>query len=82
MNCSRCGTKVPKSLCIRTHRCHLCGLVLDRDHNAAINILQKGINSKIKNNHNALPQELREFTPVEISKMSVKQEEATVLVQW
>jgi len=41
VNCSSCGEKVPKSLAVRTHRCPTCGLVLDRDHNAAINILQR-----------------------------------------
>ena len=39
--CSGCGGKVPKSLSVRTHRCPHCGLVLDRDHNAAINILRR-----------------------------------------
>ena len=38
--CSGCGEKVKKSLSVRTHRCNSCGLVLDRDHNAAINILR------------------------------------------
>ncbi|BAZ46986.1 ISSoc10, orfB transposase (plasmid) [Chondrocystis sp. NIES-4102] len=37
-NCSGCGTKVPKELKDRIHACHECGLTLDRDHNAAINI--------------------------------------------
>ncbi|MBI1929840.1 transposase [Candidatus Poribacteria bacterium] len=36
--CSGCGETVKKSLSIRTHRCDFCGLVLDRDHNAARNI--------------------------------------------
>ena len=36
--CSGCGHKVEKSLSVRTHRCPFCGLVLDRDHNAALNI--------------------------------------------
>ena len=40
--CSQCGTVVKKSLSTRTHVCR-CGCELDRDHNAAINILQKGI---------------------------------------
>ena len=40
-NCSGCGTVVKKTLSTRTHVCPACGLVLDRDHNAAINILQK-----------------------------------------
>jgi putative transposase len=40
-DCSACGTRVKKSLSVRTHICTGCGLVLDRDHNAAINILDK-----------------------------------------
>jgi putative transposase len=39
-NCSRCGSVVKKSLSTRTHRCGKCLLVLDRDWNAAINILE------------------------------------------
>ena len=39
--CSACGQKSPKklSLAIRTFNCRFCGISLDRDHNAAINIL-------------------------------------------
>jgi putative transposase len=40
-DCSACGTRVKKSLSVRTHICTGCGLILDRDHNAAINILEK-----------------------------------------
>src|SRR5205085_8044558 len=40
-DCSACGTRVKKSLSVRTHICPGCGLVLDRDHNAAINILDQ-----------------------------------------
>ncbi len=40
-DCSVCGTRVKKSLSVRTHVCHGCGLVMDRDHNAAVNILDK-----------------------------------------
>ena len=40
--CSECGTMVKKSLSVRTHICHGCGVVLDRDHNAAKNILISG----------------------------------------
>ncbi|HEY4383353.1 MAG TPA: transposase [Ktedonobacteraceae bacterium] len=42
-NCSSCGTKVKKSLSVRTHICPSCGLVMDRDENAARNILQKAV---------------------------------------
>lgn len=38
--CSDCGNIVKKTLSVRTHICS-CGCVLDRDENAAINILQK-----------------------------------------
>ena len=31
--------KVPKTLSVRLHECHKCGVTLDRDENAAINIL-------------------------------------------
>ncbi|MCM3654792.1 RNA-guided endonuclease InsQ/TnpB family protein [Metabacillus litoralis] len=40
-DCSCCNNRVKKSLSIRTHICTKCGTVLDRDYNAAINILQK-----------------------------------------
>ena len=42
-NCSNCGEVVKKSLSQRTHRCQHCGIVLDRDSNAAINILELGL---------------------------------------
>ena len=41
--CSRCGCLVRKSLSMRTHVCPGCGLVLDRDHNATLNILLKAL---------------------------------------
>jgi putative transposase len=74
VDCYRCGSKVAKTLAVRTHRCEVCNLVIDRDYNASLNILKKGLLS--------LPQELREVTPVEILGESLKQElEATVLVR-
>jgi putative transposase len=42
-DCSACRTRVKKSLSIRTHICPTCGLVLDRDENAARNILAKAL---------------------------------------
>jgi putative transposase len=42
--CSSCGTVVKKSLSMRTHVCQ-CGFVLDRDWNAAINILNKALST-------------------------------------
>jgi putative transposase len=42
-NCSGCGVKVPKALSLRIHECPSCGLILDRDENAAVNILNKAL---------------------------------------
>ena len=42
-DCSGCGIKVPKTLSVRLHECHKCGLEMDRDENAAINILHKAL---------------------------------------
>lgn len=42
-NCSGCQHIVRKSLSVRTHMCHQCGLILDRDVNAARNILQEAL---------------------------------------
>ena len=39
--CSVCGEIVKKNLSVRIHSCPYCSTVLNRDHNAAINILQK-----------------------------------------
>jgi len=40
--CSSCGATVQKNLSVRTHKCS-CGTVMDRDLNAAINILHRGL---------------------------------------
>jgi len=50
--CSRCERIVEKTLAERVHKCSHCGLEMDRDYNAALNILRIG-------------QELSEYTPVE-----------------
>jgi putative transposase len=42
--CSKCSTIVKKSLSMRTHACR-CGLTLDRDWNAAINILSLALST-------------------------------------
>ncbi|MGH9838345.1 MAG: RNA-guided endonuclease InsQ/TnpB family protein [Blastocatellia bacterium] len=41
-DCSKCGSRVRKTLATREHRCVSCGFVAHRDHNAAINIQQRG----------------------------------------
>ncbi len=42
-DCSACGTRIQKSLSVRTHICTHCGMVMDRDQNAARNILDKAV---------------------------------------
>ena len=39
---NRCAQRVAKSLSVRTHVCPSCGLVVDRDENAALNIRRAG----------------------------------------
>ena len=42
-DCSGCSERVKKTLSQRTHQCLKCGLKMNRDHNAAQNILVKGL---------------------------------------
>lgn len=41
--CSGCGTRKPMPLSERTYICDYCGMVMDRDLNAAVNILHIGM---------------------------------------
>ena len=43
--CSKCGNLVFKELDERTHSCPSCGLEMDRDINASLNILRIGLDS-------------------------------------
>ena len=65
--CSRCGELVKKSLAVRVHNCPVCGLILDRDHNTAINILNK------------VGQGMPELTPVEMFVRTSTKQDATDL---
>jgi len=55
--CASCGVKTEKPLWVREHSCPSCGFEADRDANAAINILSRGL-SKLGVGHS-------ESTPVE-----------------
>ncbi len=72
--CSGCGEVVPKSLSERTHQCLKCGLTLDRDINAARNILKGG-----------LEQSHAETEPLlvkQISKFQSRKREANEFIRW
>ena len=43
IECSNCGVRVEKALSDRVHECPKCKLVIDRDWNAAINILSRAL---------------------------------------
>ena len=66
--CSVCGHIQSMPLSQRTYNCPECGNVMDRDHNASINILQIG-------------QELSESTPVEMFVRMSMNQEASLLVE-
>jgi putative transposase len=44
-DCSQCGHREKKSLATRIHKCNCCGLTINRDLNASINILRIGLDS-------------------------------------
>jgi putative transposase len=66
--CSGCGHRMKLSLKDRTYVCPECGLSIDRDLNAAENILKEGM--KI----NKIPTERRESKPMEILSSAVTQD--------
>jgi putative transposase len=56
-DCSGCGIRVPKDLSMRWHSCPECGMELDRDENAAKNILKR------YHEHKELASEKKKKTP-------------------
>ncbi len=44
--CSQCGIMVPKTLAERVHHCPNCGLEVDRDINASVNIVTLGLRGR------------------------------------
>lgn len=46
--CSECGYIQDMPLSERTYNCPDCGLILDRDHNAAINILNRAVGTTVQ----------------------------------
>jgi putative transposase len=65
--CSACHVVVKKSLSTRTHTCK-CGCVLDRDHNAAINILAKALKTTPGHGESQTLGEILASTALEQSK--------------
>jgi putative transposase len=62
--CSKCGEVIEKPLWVRVHQCLKCSLDLDRDLNAARNILQDALKK--------VGRDPAEFTPVEIGPLPAR----------
>jgi putative transposase len=41
--CSACGHRQPMPISVRIYECPTCGLVIERDHNASLNILEQAV---------------------------------------
>jgi len=78
-NCSQCGEYVEKSLSERIHECPICGLVMDRDQNAALNILERGreIGQELPE---SMPAEDKTTTPQTVVQVYPVKQEASLLV--
>ncbi len=59
-DCSSCGHRQKMPLDIREYHCPCCGLTIDRDHNAALNILRVGLHTISNQSVIALTLEVRE----------------------
>ncbi len=57
--CSRCGTIQDIELAERIYTCPVCGLVMDRDHNASVNLEHEGLKQQV------VPTGRRDVKPVE-----------------
>jgi len=76
-DCSGCGERVQKTLSTRTHICSRCGLVLDRDENAAINILAKALEGTLGAQGNLRFAGKRFWTACLYSSLRVEDEQAS-----
>ncbi len=73
--CSERGEMIPKFLSERVHQCLKCGLTLDRDINAARNILKAGLEQ-------AAHAETEPLLVKRISKFQSRKREANEFIRW
>lgn len=73
--CSRCGTvKTKLSLNERTYSCEACGLIIDRDLNAAINLEHYSVAPSAEETVNARGEDTRRNGPDRATRTSKKRE--------
>ena len=82
--CSGCGNIVPKTLAVQKHKCSKCELVIDRDINAARNILQLALTTVGTTGINAcgIGRILPTMNPVRNKFLNGVKQEATDFNQW
>jgi len=74
--CSGCGAYVEKDLSVRTHRCHVCGLIIDRDVNAALNVLKRGLGIGLERAEYTLVGEVTATQLIEVGQVASVSQEA------
>ena len=65
LECSQCSNRKPAAelpLNMRVYECEVCGLVLDRDVNAALNVLIRGFGQRFRNEGGVSPSVWSEHT--------------------
>lgn len=84
--CSQCQHKKDKiDLSERAYHCEACGLSIDRDLNASINILQEGLNSTLTELRNSavsrenIPRDTGDFKPVEMEASALLLEQLNAI---
>jgi len=87
--CSRCGALVKKTLRERQHNCLYCGLSIDRDLNAATNILNRATLRTVSHSQSSREQRLTttDGTPGsnacgDVSIGTSMKQDATKFIQW
>ncbi|NIU84729.1 MAG: IS200/IS605 family element transposase accessory protein TnpB [Candidatus Thorarchaeota archaeon] len=78
--CANCGSHVPKGIWERTHKCHECGFTLPRDYNAALTILQRGLEKLDRGQVEVTPVETGAPTLTHVSASSVMEAGSSSLV--
>jgi hypothetical protein len=97
--CSGCGSMPEKKigLKVRVYECSSCGLVLNRDHNAALEILRKGLattrdldktsklfrgSMKLMDNQEVgLCQQIKKFVPMQSVSLSIYESPWLIIVR-
>jgi len=78
--CSQCGEGVDKTLSDRIHECPYCGLVMNRDENAALNILTRGREIRREPPESRPAEEETTTPPLEAVQVYPVKQEASLLV--